>query len=933
MAIPGPRFPTEDQKRGFDCQMLKDKIDFYQLEIFHKHFSKDPATLYTELKTHVRTLNKLRGKILKKDQWELIFPASGLTDSKKFDTTLTFVLIRNLCGYDMPRTGWDQEPDPCDTTEIADSIRLRLARNRIQHGRLELTRQQYRALFRLVEKPLGRIGCPPNDLKQLTPSFKYNIPDATPNFIGRDAELQLIHDTFLGNPKPNGVVIVGIPGIGKSELASQYAQKYAAGYDHIMFINGDSIEASLQDIAKILKLSNETDINVIVKLLEEYFKNEKVLFVYDNVTDTNTLATVFIRDFDNIITTQIQSWGDRYKKVILDVWTNAQAMQYLANSKLNCLEQGALQLLAYELGHHPLAIEHAVSFIGQSPITLQEYLAFLQSDRLRVLSEKVTLNQSGIKTSIFKSFLLTIQKLQTEEHEAFHILSILGILDGSFIHQHLPEELCKDKLQYIRIRQLLVDYSMIKINQHISEWNCVVTEYWTIHSIYQQAAIFILNNQNLISQTFEKCMTCLIYDKEVVGFNFNKNNDQLLHLWKQSSLQNLMIEFFERNSGVLWRIYFLEYKRRAEFRDLFVKIEDKHENNIHNTVLYWAKLLHLTLLFDEDRGDRKRFHQKFLAIRNEINLNIKAGVEKERLISFATLLLQVFNDSSPLVQFLSLIYRGMFAKAREVLGMSEQVNGFCYKETRQYDLALKELFSNIDIGHSYLNPKVHISCCYILKGEVDRGIKLLKSITDFVIDNFVDIGRAFYDAGLYEKTKEYFERFLANIGTEGQNEFNYGHTALDFFYKIMILRDDAEALSQMMKLSCFFYNYQTPNPIIDPSRFRWFLFQTCMLIKTDRVLESFCQVHAFIETHKAPNIFPDFHREICFRDVFFLASQWKMQGYFYKSLMVYRIVEMIRREFNDVPELFLHDYNDVDVTKEIELCSKNLKQIFSKFFK
>ena len=98
MAIRAPCFPTEDQKRGFDCQLLRDKMDFYQLEIFHKHFSRDPATLYAELKTHERDLNKLRGRILNKDQWELIFPASGLTDSKKFDTTLTFVLIRNFCG-------------------------------------------------------------------------------------------------------------------------------------------------------------------------------------------------------------------------------------------------------------------------------------------------------------------------------------------------------------------------------------------------------------------------------------------------------------------------------------------------------------------------------------------------------------------------------------------------------------------------------------------------------------------------------------------------------------------------------------------------------------------------------------------------------------------------------------------------------------------
>ena len=59
-----------------------------------------------------------------------------------------------------------------------------------------------------------------------------------------------------------------------------------------------------------------------------------------------------------------------------------------------------------------------------------------------------------------------------------------------------------------------------------------------------------------------------------------------------------------------------------------------------------------------------------------------------------------------------------------------------------------------------------------------------------------------------------------------------------------------------------------------------------------------------------------------------MASQWKAQGFHYKAFTVYRMVEMIRRELNDVPELFLHNYNSVDVTKEIELCSKSLIRIF-----
>ena len=49
MAVQAVSFPTQEQKRGFDCQMLRDKIDEYQLSIFHRHFSKDPVTLFAEL--------------------------------------------------------------------------------------------------------------------------------------------------------------------------------------------------------------------------------------------------------------------------------------------------------------------------------------------------------------------------------------------------------------------------------------------------------------------------------------------------------------------------------------------------------------------------------------------------------------------------------------------------------------------------------------------------------------------------------------------------------------------------------------------------------------------------------------------------------------------------------------------------------------------
>ena len=86
-------------------------------------------------------------------------------------------------------------------------------------------------------------------------------------------------------------------------------------YDHIISVNGDSLDTSFKEIAKTLKLDNTTDINVIIQLLKEYFKNEKVLFVYDNVTDTNEIAKFLITNFKSLITTQIQNWGSLYEKI------------------------------------------------------------------------------------------------------------------------------------------------------------------------------------------------------------------------------------------------------------------------------------------------------------------------------------------------------------------------------------------------------------------------------------------------------------------------------------------------------------------------------------------------------------------------------------------------------------------------------------------
>ena len=81
-----------------------------------------PANLQANLNANYRTLkNLLRGRVLHKPQWNLLFPAGGATpDSNTFDITLLFLLLTSICGLSSPPSGWRTKPSASDTSVEAN---------------------------------------------------------------------------------------------------------------------------------------------------------------------------------------------------------------------------------------------------------------------------------------------------------------------------------------------------------------------------------------------------------------------------------------------------------------------------------------------------------------------------------------------------------------------------------------------------------------------------------------------------------------------------------------------------------------------------------------------------------------------------------------------------------------------------------------------
>lgn len=119
--------PSQDQQ-NFECVTIA-SVDFIKLPLKDILESRiQPVDLFKEINSCPALLSHKHK--LRQDQLKLCFlqpPAEP--DYRKFDVTLLYTLIRNLCPSLKPTKGWGTQPDDADI-QIGDDIeRLRLFRN------------------------------------------------------------------------------------------------------------------------------------------------------------------------------------------------------------------------------------------------------------------------------------------------------------------------------------------------------------------------------------------------------------------------------------------------------------------------------------------------------------------------------------------------------------------------------------------------------------------------------------------------------------------------------------------------------------------------------------------------------------------------------------------------------------------------------------
>ena len=264
-----------------------------------------------------------------------------------------------------------------------------------------------------------------------------NVPQTRDVFDGRDVLLEEIHRNFAEGKRV--MFLEGIGGIGKSELAKQYALRYKENYDNVLFVTfATTLRQLVCDPTAILiegleRQQDETDEAFFRRKLQQFQKlaGERTLLIVDNfdVNDDADLKTFLQGSHQVIFTTRNAHPG--YTSVKVGPIEDAETLQRIFEK--NCGraveedELPALLELLREIEYHTYTIELIAKQMDASFLTMQEMLELLRSGQLNSgVSETVT-GRSHQRTAFGHiCSLFNTSNLAQREKQLLMYLSLMG---------------------------------------------------------------------------------------------------------------------------------------------------------------------------------------------------------------------------------------------------------------------------------------------------------------------------------------------------------------------------------------------------------------------------------------------------------------------------------------------------------------------------
>lgn len=353
------------------------------------------------------------------------------------------------------------------------------------------------------------------------------VPDIE-HFVAREQELKEMHKVLSKDENRETIILHGLGGIGKTQLAIEYAKRYRDNYSAIFWFNINDAESVKQSFIKVAQkilrehptaagLGNidlSRDLNGVVSAVKAWLSlrmNTRWLAIYDNYDNpklprhTDSTTMVDIREYlpesyqgSIIVTTRssrVELGGRSLKMKVtklrnlkhgLDILSNASRRPDLANSRsifhldiflvLTQLDTDAVEL-ARELDGLPLALATAGAYLHQVTMSVSEYLCLYRKSWSRLQGTSPNLSSYEDRT-LHSTWNISYERVKQQNRLSAMLLRLWAYFDKNdlwfeLLQHSRPEDpdwirhLTKDDLNFHEAMRFLADHGFVEANSDL----------------------------------------------------------------------------------------------------------------------------------------------------------------------------------------------------------------------------------------------------------------------------------------------------------------------------------------------------------------------------------------------------------------------------------------------------------------------------------
>ena len=268
----------------------------------------------------------------------------------------------------------------------------------------------------------------------------WNLPARNPGFTGRDDLLLVVRERLLAGEKAVVQAFQGMGGVGKTQLAAEYAYRFAGVYDLAWWVNseqggliGDQFAALGMALGCLQPGAGTEAVRTVV--LGELRGRSRWLLVFDNAQNPADITGWLPGGSGHVlITSRERNWAEIAMPVEVDVLSRSESVA-IFQDRVTGLSDADADKLADQLGDLPLAIAQAAGFIAETSTPATQYLDLLRTQARQLLDQEAP--GSSYPRSLAAATQLIADRLDHKDRAAAQLASLCAFLAP----EPIPEDL------------------------------------------------------------------------------------------------------------------------------------------------------------------------------------------------------------------------------------------------------------------------------------------------------------------------------------------------------------------------------------------------------------------------------------------------------------------------------------------------------------